>query len=188
MSRGPETGIIEAVLFLADEPTPASDLAQLLEMPVADVASILEEMAADYADRQRGLVLRKVGGGWRLSTNPDAAPYLEKFVRHQRSGRISQAALETLAIIAYRQPISRSQLSDIRGVNCDRAVRALSVLGVIEEVGRDEGPGQAIFYGTTVSFLEKAGLDSLEDLPPLSDSMPDASAVDRMETGLGPGM
>lgn len=179
---------LEAVLFLADEPVTSSDLAQLVELPAARIDAVLTDMSADYLDRQRGIVLRRVAGGWRLSTHPEAAPYLERFVKDQRSTRISQAALETLAIIAYRQPISRSQLNEIRGVNCDRAVRALSLAGVIEELSRDEGPGRAILYGTTSAFLEKAGLDSLSDLPPLVESMPDASSVERMEAGLGPGM
>lgn len=182
------TRTLEAVLFLADEPISTSDLAQLLEMPATEIDSTLSGMSAEYEDRERGIVLRRVGGGWRLSTHPEAAPYLERFVRDQRSTKISQAALETLAIVAYRQPISRSQLSEIRGVNCDRAVRALALQGVIEEVGRDEGPGKAILYGTTPAFLEKAGLNSLSDLPPLNESMPDASAVERMEAGLGPGV
>lgn len=182
------TRTLEAVMFLADEPVTTSDLAQLLEKPAAEIDAILGNMAADLQAGERGIVLRRVGGGWRLSTHPQAAPYLERFVRDQRSNRISQAALETLAIIAYRQPVSRSQLNEIRGVNCDRAVRALCVQGVIEEVGRDDGPGRAILYGTTAAFLEKAGLNSLADLPPLSESMPDASSVERMEAGLGPGM
>lgn len=178
----------EAILFLADEPIATSDLAQLLEVPAREIESILEEMAARFEVEGRGIVLRNVGGGWRLATHPEAAPYLERFVGDQRSTRISQAALETLAIIAYRQPISRGQLNEIRGVNCDRAVRTLCLQGVIEEVARDEGPGKAILYGTTSLFLQRAGLTSLSDLPPLSESMPDASAVERMEAGLGPGM
>lgn len=179
---------LEAVLFVADEPLASSELAQLLEIPAAEVEMRLERMSAEYEDGQRGIVLRRVGGGWRLSTHPEAAPYLERFVQGQRTNRISLAALETLAIIAYRQPISRSQLNDIRGVNCDRAVRALALQGVIAEVGRDDGPGRAILYGTTATFLEKVGLNSLTDLPPLSGFMPDAAAVERMEAGLGPGM
>lgn len=179
---------LEAILFVADEPITTSDLAQLLEVPAAGIQSALEKMARSYEQAERGIVLRAVGGGWRLATDPEAEPYLERFVRDQRTRRVSQAAWETLAIIVYRQPISRAQLSEIRGVNADRAVRALMLQGLIEEVGRDEGPGRAILYGTTAAFLERAGLNSLEELPPLNAFMPDSSQVERMEAGLGPGV
>jgi len=180
--------VIEAVLFVADEPVPTADLALLLEISAHDVAEVLANMEAKFQADDRGIVLREVAGGWRLATSADSAPYLERFVSEQKNFRISPAALETLAIIAYRQPISRSQLTEIRGVNCDRVVRSLMIQGVVEQVSEDAGSGRAILYGTTANFLEKVGLNSLADLPQLSNFMPDSSAVERMETGLGPGL
>lgn len=180
--------IVEAVLFLADEPLPASDLAVLLEMPVAEVETILGQLAETYEREDRGIVVRKVAGGWRLATHPSAAPYLERFVSEHRYAKMSQAALETLAVIAYRQPVSRQQLAEIRGVSCDSVVRTLLARGVVQEMGRDSGPGQAVLYGTTLEFLERMGLESLEDLPSLPEFMPDSEAVERMESGLGPGV
>jgi len=178
--------ILEAVLFLADEPVPTPDLAVLLEMPGADVEAVLTQMSSDWEQQKRGVVLRYVAGGWRMTTDPQVGPYLERFVTDQRTSRLSHPALETLAIIAYRQPISRGQLAEIRGVNCDRALRTLLIRGVIEEAGRDEGPGRAILYRTTPAFLERVGLGDIGQLPALRDFMPDSQAVERMETGLGP--
>jgi segregation and condensation protein B len=179
---------LEAVLFIADEPVPTADLAVLFEVPSAIMEQTLEEIARRYADEGRGIVLRRAGGGWRLATRPDTAAYLERFVGARRSSRLSQAALETLAIVAYRQPISRGQISEIRGVSSDGVLRTLVARGVVEEVGRDSGPGQAVLYGTTRLFLEKINVDSLSELPSLADLMPDAATAERMESGLGPGL
>jgi segregation and condensation protein B len=179
---------LEAVLFIADEPVPTADLAVLFEVPSATMEQTLEDMARRLAGEGRGIVLRRAGGGWRLATHPDTAPYLERFVGARKTSRLSQAALETLAIVAYRQPISRGQISEIRGVSSDGVLRTLVARGVVEEVGRDPGPGQAILYGTTSLFLEKINLDSLSELPSLADLMPDSAAVERMESGLGPGL
>jgi len=179
---------LEAVLFIADEPVPTADLAVLFEIPANRVEGLLQALQSDLEQAGRGIVLRAVAGGWRLATSPDSAPYLERFVGEQRHGRLSQAALETLAIVAYRQPISRGQLAEIRGVSSDGVLRTLISRGVVEEVGRDAGPGQAILYGTSQVFLERMGLDSLSDLPSLADFMPDSKAVERMESGLGPGL
>jgi len=184
--RSETTRIIEAVLFVAEEAVETSDLAQLLEIPAADVEDLLIEMAADREKDGRGVVLRKIAGGWRFATDPVVAPYLERFVSKTRSARISQAALETLAIVAYRQPVSRGQINEIRGVLSEGVLRTLIVREMIEEVGRDEGPGQAILYGTTGHFLERLGLEGIEDLPALSGFMPDTEALERMESGLGP--
>jgi len=178
--------ILEAVLFLADEALTSSDLALLLEIPAAEVESHLEELAASYEQGGGGIVLRRVAGGWRMATHPTTAPFLERFVAEHRHARLTQAALETLAIIAYRQPISRAQIAEIRGVSSDSVVRTLLVRGLVEEVGRDSGPGQAILYGTSGEFLERMGLRSLAELPSLPEFMPDAEAVERMESGLGP--
>lgn len=180
--------VLEAILFLADEVLAAPDLALLLEIPAAEVQEHLEAMSAEYLERGSGIVLRKVAGGWRLATHPEAAPFLERFVAEHRHARLTQASLETLAIIAYRQPVSRAQVAEIRGVNSDGVIRTLIARGLVEEVARDPGPGLAILYGTTPQFLERMGLQSLADLPPLPEFMPDQEAVSRMESGLGPGV
>lgn len=179
---------LEAVLFIADEPVPTLDLAVLFEVTAAKMQQQLEKLAQDLKDANRGVVLRQVAGGWRLATHPDTAEFLERFVGEQRRSRLSRAALETLAIVAYRQPISRGQLAEIRGVSCDGVLRNLLSRGVVTEVGRDPGPGQAILYGTTPVLLERLGLDSLSDLPSLADYMPDGMTVQKMESGLGPGL
>lgn len=184
----PISKILEAVLFLADEPVSTSDLAVLLEAPAAQIERALEDLAARYREEDRGIVMRKVAGGWRLATAPEAAPYLERFVRDQAGVRLSRPSLETLAIIAYRQPVSRAQIADIRGVNSDRALRTLLLSGVVEEVGREDGPGRAILYGTGRVFLERLGLNSISELPPLSEFLPGPEEVDRMESGLSTGL
>lgn len=181
--------IIEAILFLAEEPIPVHDLALLLEIPASEIEAEVETLREAYDSRQSGFVLVKVAGGWRLASHPSAAPFLERFVAEHRHAKLTQAALETLAIIAYRQPMSRAQLAEIRGgVSSDSVIRTLLTRGLIEEVGRDPGPGTAILYGTSPEFLERLGLNSLADMPPLPDFMPSSEAVERMETGLGPGV
>ena len=177
---------IEAILFLADEPLPTTDLAVLLEAPASDINDELDQLRRSYEERNSGIVLREVAGGWRLATHPNASEFLERFVAEHRSARLTQAALETLAIVAYRQPISRAQIAEIRGVSSEGVLKTLVVRELIEEVGRDPGPGLAILYGTTPQLLERLGLKSLDDLPPLPEFMPDAKAVERMESGLGP--
>jgi segregation and condensation protein B len=158
---------LEAILLVVDEPVDANTLAQVLEAPTEEVVATLRALRAEYVDQGRGFVLREVGGGWRLYTDPGAAPYVERFVLRGRSGRLSQAALETLAIIAYKQPVTRAQVSEIRGVEADGAIRSLVSRGLVEEVGRDPGPGQPLLYGTTAKLLEQLGLGSIEELPPL---------------------
>lgn len=179
---------LEAILFVADEPVPTSDLAQLLEMSATQVEDELLELAREFEHRGAGLVVREVAGGWRLATHPGVAPYLERFVADLRSGKLTHAALETLAIIAYRQPIARGQVAEIRGVSSDGVIKTLVTRGLVQEVGRDPGPGLAILYGTTGEFLERLGLRTIDDLPTLPQFMPDTHAVERMETGLGPGL
>jgi segregation and condensation protein B len=178
------TRAIEAVLMAATEPVEARLLAELLEMPVADVEQRCARMAEQYEAEGRGFVLVRVAGGYRYQTHPDLAPYVERFVLEGQHARLSAPALETLAIVAYKQPISRGQVSAIRGVNVEATMTTLLQRGYVEEVGRDPGPGQAVLYGTTVTFLERLGLHSVADLPPLGDFVPDASVVEALERGL----
>ena len=174
-------GLIEAMLFVAEDPIPATEIAEVVEAP----HQIVEEELAAYADdleaTGRGLVLRELAGGWRLFTHPAARPYLERFAATDRVTRLSKAALETLAVVAYRQPVSRGQVAEIRGVDSERALRTLERRGLIADVGIAPGPGQAILYATTTLFLEKLGVRSLEELPPLADHVPPADVVDVLE-------
>jgi segregation and condensation protein B len=174
---------LEAILFLADEPTPAAVIADALDVPAAVVEAAATALAAEYAAAGRGIEIRCAAGGWRMYSSDTARPALERWVLNGRSGRLTQAALETLAVIAYKQPISRQQVGDIRGVNADAAVRSLVARGLVAEIGRDPGPGQAVLYGTTTVFLERLGLQSLDELPPLTDYLPDAPAPDEPELG-----
>jgi len=173
--------LLEAMLFVAEEPIPAGELAEVLELPVADVQAELVEYCATLDADGRGLVLKEIGGGWRLFTHPDAHPYLERFAATDRVTRLSKAALETLAVVAYKQPVSRGQVAEIRGVDSERALRTLERRGLIVEVGTAAGPGQALLYGTTPLFLEKLGVRALDELPPLADHVPPAEVVDALE-------
>lgn len=169
---------LEAVLFLADHPLDLPTLSVALDCPPDQVEALLGELEQRLEERQSGLVLRHVAGGWRLYTADGTREHVERHLMAGKSGRLSQAALETLAVIAYKQPISRTEVGDIRGVNADGAVRSLVARGMIEEVGRDDGPGQAVLYGTTTEFLEKVGLNDLDDLPPLTDFLVENPAPD----------
>ena len=173
--------ILEAILFVTDEPVPLTILAQITEESKDAVEGELRSLAADLEAAGRGLSLREVAGGWRMYTHPDAAPYVERFVRSVQQPRLTQAALETLSIVAYKQPVTRQQVAAIRGVDSDGVVGTLELRGLVMEVGRDPGPGQAVFYGTTPQFLERLGLGSLEDLPPIAAFLPPASAADELE-------
>ena len=159
---------LEALLFVSDEPLSAGSLAQAVEVDRRTVESTLQAMADDYEARSSGLALRNVAGGWRLSTHPDAASFVEQFVLSNRHARLTKAGLETLAIVAYKQPVTRHQVAAIRGVNSDGVLRALSDRGLVSEVGREEGPGRPVLYGTTPEFLERLGMPSLAALPPLA--------------------
>jgi segregation and condensation protein B len=175
---------IEAVLMVADSPVEPGFLAQLLEASPARVAELCDELAASYEEAKRGFVLAKVAGGYRFQSHPEMAPYVERYVLEGQSARLSAAALETLAIVAYKQPVSRGQVASIRGVNSDAVLRTLCHRGYVAEVGRDLGPGQAVLYGTTPLFLEKLGLACLEDLPPLGDFVPGPEVMEALEQGL----
>jgi len=168
---------LEAVLLVVDEPVAEVVLAQVLERPTDEVAALLRELAAEYDAQGRGFDLRCVAGGWRLYTRPDCAAYVERFVRDGQQARLTQAALETLAVVAYRQPVSRSRIAAIRGVNVDAVMRTLVSRGMVCELGTEPGSG-AFLYGTTALFLERLGLSALDDLPPLRDYLPDHLALD----------
>jgi segregation and condensation protein B len=176
---------VEAVLMVAEEPIEPQLLAQLLEISPVAVEELCTELAEAYEADDRGFVLKRVAGGYRFQSHPDLAPYVERFVLEGQSSRLSAAALETLAIVAYKQPVSRAQMAAIRGVNVDAVARTLQHRGYIAEVGRDPGPGQAVLYGTTTLFLERLGIDSLDDLPPLAGFVPGPEMVETLERGLG---
>lgn len=175
---------IEAIVLVSRDPVPPELLAQLLERSVTDVERWCQELAAEYEAERRGFQLVRVAGGYRYQTHPDLTPYVERYLLHDQRARLSSAALETLAIIAYKQPISRAQIASIRGVNADGVMRTLEARGYVQEVGRDPGPGNAIMYGTTPLFLEKLGLDSLDQLPPLGAFVPGADVVEQLERTL----
>jgi len=174
---------LEAILFVVEEPVAAHDLAQVLEVATDRLVEALHELRRSYVDEGRGFVLREVAGGWRLYTDPGAAAYVERFVLRGRSATLSQAALETLAIVAYKQPVTRSQVSEVRGVDADGAVRTLLSRGLVEEVGRADVPGSPLLYATTTQFLERLGLDSLDDLPALPVLTPPGPLPDEPAPG-----
>jgi segregation and condensation protein B len=167
MPRGAR-GAIEAVLMVVEEPVPEIALAAALGIPQARVEILLEEIATEYERDGRGFELRQVAGGWRIYSRAEYAPVVERFLLEGQTAKLTQAALETLAIVAYKQPVTRHQISAIRGVNSDGVLRAMVDRGLIEEAGRDEGPGRAVLYATTPAFLERLGLPSLAALPSLA--------------------
>lgn len=163
---------LEAVLMVVDQPVAAYDLARGLGRPLDDVAAVLEELAEEYTRQDRGFDLRRVAEGWRFYTRPECAEVVEHFLKEGQEVRLTQAALETLAVVAYRQPVSRGRVSAVRGVNCDGVMRTLVLRGLIEEAGQDPESG-AHLYRTTSYFLERLGLLSLDDLPDLAPFLPD---------------
>ncbi|MEV6695093.1 SMC-Scp complex subunit ScpB [Micromonospora sp. NPDC051196] len=165
-------GALEAILLVVDEPVSELTLAQVLEQPPERIGPMLDDIAAGYTAAGHGFDLRRAAGGWRLYTRPEYASYVERFVLDGQSVRITQAALETLAVVAYKQPVTRSRISAIRGVNCDGVIRTLVSRGLVEECGTESDSG-AFLYRTTTMFLEKLGLNSLDDLPPLAPFLPD---------------
>jgi len=177
---------IEAILMVADQPVEPRLLAEVLELPRERMEDLCTELAAEYDLTGRGFVLARIAGGYRFQSAPDLAGHVERFVLEGQSARLSAAALETLAIVAYKQPLSRGQIAAIRGVNVDGVLRTLQQRGFVAEVGRDPGPGQASMFGTTRLFLERLGLDRVADLPPLADFVPGADVVEVLEQGLRP--
>jgi len=171
---------IEALMFVSDEPLTPAVMAQALGVDRNTIESSCRMLQSLLEERRAGVVLREVAGGWRTFTHPDAAEIVESFVLSTRQGRLTKASLETLSIVAYKQPVTRHQIASIRGVNSDGVLKALIERGVIEEVGRDETPGRPVLYGTTPAFLERLGLPSLAALPPL------APLLDAVEGGEAP--
>jgi len=185
LAGGPRAAI-EAVLMVIDEPVTEISLAAALELPVSDVVGHLRALAADYDRSNRGFALKQVAGGWRVYSRSDYAPVVERFLLDGAHAKLTQAALETLAVIAYRQPISRSRISSVRGVNVDSVVRTLLTRGLIEPRSLPEedvhglGENGATLYGTTSYFLQRLGLGSLDELPALAPYLPEVDVLDEL--------
>ena len=175
--RDPLSGPLEALLLMATEPTPAAELAQAVGASEDEVVQSLEDLAAFYDETGRGFELRRVGAGWRYYTREEHADLIGRWLLEGQQGKLSQAALETLAVVAYLQPTSRGRVSSVRGVNVDGVMRTLATRDLIEEIGRDSDTGARLF-GTTANFLEKMGLTSLDELPPIAPYLPEAAALE----------
>lgn len=171
---------LEAMLTVALEPVTAEELADLCATDVAEVVVILRRLQAEYREQCRGFALSELASGWSMQTSPDVADAVTKFANRDVSHRLSAAALETLAIIAYRQPVTRVQISALRGVNVDGVTRLLEQRGYIQEVGRAEGPGQPVLYGTTELFLDRLGLSSVNLLPPIENFLPPVTTANEI--------
>ena len=169
--------VLEALLLVTDEPASPVVLAQVAQRPVPEVVAALQALAAEYAEQGRGFELSEVAGGWRLYTRADCAPYVERLVLDGASTKLTQAALETLTVIAYRQPVTRARIGAIRGVSVDGVVRTLVARGLVVEAGTDPGTG-AMLYRTTDLLLERLGLRSLDELPELAPLLPDLADVE----------
>ncbi len=168
---------LEAILMVVDEPVTALTLAQITQRPTDEVSTVLADLAQGYIADSRGFELREIAGGWRFYTAAGAAEYVERFVLDGQQARLTQAALETLAVVAYRQPVSRARVSGVRGVNVDAVMRTLVNRGLVEEAGTEHESG-SILYRTTTYFLERLGLKSLEELPELAPFLPDIEGLD----------
>lgn len=177
-------GAIESLLFVANEPLTVERLVELTEAEESAIRNTLVEIQEEYRKQNRGFQLKEIGGGYRLYTHPGYAEYVEKLVLTSDYRRLTQAALETLAIIAYKQPITRAEISAIRGVNVDAVLYSLQDKGLIREIGREKTPGQPIIYGTTEAFLEKFGLANISQLPPLKQFEPDEATKERIRVNL----
>ncbi|MCU1676795.1 MAG: scpB [Frankiales bacterium] len=168
---------VEAILLVVDEPVTPDAIAAALELPAPEVLAVLESLAAEYAGQGRGFELRQVAGGWRLYTRTDCAPFVERFILEGQQTRLTQAALETLAVVAYRQPVSRGRISNIRGVNVDGVMRTLVARGLVAEAGADPSSG-AVLYRTTDYFLERLGINDVTELPELAPLLPDIEMLE----------
>jgi len=171
---------LEAMLTVALEPITAEELADLCSVDVADVTNALRQLQAEYRDQNRGFALSDLASGWSMQTSPDVADAVTKFANRDVSHRLSAAALETLAIVAYRQPVTRAQISALRGVNVDGVTRLLEQRGYIQEVGRADGPGQPVLYGTTELFLDRLGLSHVDLLPPIENFLPPVTTANEI--------
>jgi segregation and condensation protein B len=170
---------LEALLLVVDAPTDEETLALAVEQPVARVRAALLRLSTSYAQAGRGIDLRQAGAGWRFYTRDAYAPYVERLLLDGQRARLTRAALETLAVVAYRQPVTRARVSAVRGVNCDGVLRTLLTRGLVQEAGVDAAT-QGTLFRTTELFLERLGLSSLEDLPPLAPLLPDVDAIDEL--------
>jgi segregation and condensation protein B len=179
---GGARGALEAVLMVVEEPVPELALAEALDLPPARVSDLLTGLAREYDEQGRGFDLRPVAGGWRMFSRAEHAPIVERFVVGGQQTRLTQAALETLAVVAYRQPVSRARVSAVRGVNVDGVMRTLLTRGLVEERGTDPESG-ALLYGTTSIFLERLGLTDVDQLPALAPYLPEADALDEIADG-----
>jgi segregation and condensation protein B len=168
-------GVIEALLFVSDEPLTPRKIAHIIGEPEGEVTTTLRALEREYADADRGFQVRSVAGGWRLYTHPAYHEYIEELVLSWDTRRLSQASLEALAVVAYHQPVTRGGINAVRGVNSEAVVASLVEKGLIKEVGRDPEAGNAMLFGTTRTFLEKFGLGDIGDLPPLEEFAPDAT-------------
>ncbi len=176
--------VVEAILFATPEPVRAHDIASAFGATTDDVAAVVERLRATYLERDSGLEIRQIGDAYRIYTRTELAEAVGHFANRSRVGRLSRPALETLSIIAYRQPITRGEISRVRGVNVDSVLQTLTERGLVVEVGKEPGPGRAPLFGTTPLFLEKIGLGSLSDLPPLASFAPDAASAAEIERAL----
>lgn len=183
MSNNEVKRALEAILMVVDEPVNEVVLAQITESPTEEVLTNLKELMREYEEENRGFELRQISGGWRFYSHPDLAPMVEKFVLDGQQAKLTQAALETLAVVAYRQPISRARVSAIRGVNVEAVMKTLVTRGLVEEAGIENESG-AILYKTTSFFLEKLGLNSVEDLPALAPFLPDVDGLEDVLSSL----
>ncbi|MDP9805477.1 segregation and condensation protein B [Trueperella bonasi] len=183
MSDQFQRGAIEAILMVAPDPVPLAILAETLQMSEADADSLLRELSREYEQAHRGFQLREVGGGWRVYSHPRYSEVVGEFVTHGQSSRLSVQALETLAVVAYRQPVTRAQIAAIRGVEVDSVVRTLVTRGLIEQVGQTAATGASL-YATTQLFLEKMGMNSIDELAPLAPYLPDDTDLDDLEKEL----
>lgn len=170
---------IEAILMVVDQPLTPLELADALELEEHDVREHLLALEDEYALQQRGFTIREINGGWRVYSRADYAPAVEKFLLGGQQAKLTQASLETLAVIAYRQPISRARVGAVRGVNVDGVIRTLTTRGLIAEMGTD-GDGGAMLYGTTPYFLQRMGLSSLDELPALAPYLPETDVIDEL--------
>jgi len=178
-------GALEALLFVSDEPVTSAQLAKILGQDLVEVDEALRSLAESFARENRGFQLREVAGGWRMYTHPAHAPLIEAYVLSWDTRKLSQAALEVLSVIAYKQPVTRAGVNSVRGVNSESVVSSLIEKGLVRELGRDAQAGNAILYGTTNAFLTKFGLRSIEDLPPLEDFAPDEQTQESIKRRLG---